>query len=164
MYNRGIWIEFFRWNLEWDKELLQTRNGTYPPDLYQYRSFSRHQVWKYSSFWPDNRALNNSCCLTWCSRTTGTSALHAVDDNYLYVHPVRVSTLVVQHALAVLVRFDLSKHVLQPETHGSVSPWGITGAIIYMAAYALFPAFEFERYQSWAIGASASVMAIVFAV
>ena len=41
---------------------------------------------------------------------------------------------------------------------------GITGAIIYMAAYALFPAFELERYQSWAIGASASVMAIVFAV
>ena len=41
---------------------------------------------------------------------------------------------------------------------------GITGAIIYMAAYALFPAFEIERYQSWAIGASASVMAIVFAV
>lgn len=41
---------------------------------------------------------------------------------------------------------------------------GISGAIVYIAAYALFPAFELERYQSWAIGASASVMAIVFAV
>jgi len=41
---------------------------------------------------------------------------------------------------------------------------GICGAVIYIAAYAIFPAFEIERYQSWAIGASASVMAIVFAV
>ncbi len=41
---------------------------------------------------------------------------------------------------------------------------GIAGAVVYIAAYALFPAFEIERYQSWAIGASASVMAIVFAV
>lgn len=41
---------------------------------------------------------------------------------------------------------------------------GISGAIIYMAAYSIFPAFAAERYFSWAIGASASIMAIVFAV
>lgn len=41
---------------------------------------------------------------------------------------------------------------------------GISGAIVYIAAYAIFPAFEVERFYSWAIGASASVMAIVFAV
>jgi len=41
---------------------------------------------------------------------------------------------------------------------------GICGALFYLAAYAIFPAFSEERYASWAIGASASVMAIVFAV
>lgn len=41
---------------------------------------------------------------------------------------------------------------------------GFSGAILYITAYAIFPAFAMERYQSWAIGASASVMAIVFAV
>ena len=40
---QGVLIEFFRWNLEWDKELLQTRNGTYPPDLYQHWRFPHHQ-------------------------------------------------------------------------------------------------------------------------
>lgn len=41
---------------------------------------------------------------------------------------------------------------------------GLCGAALYMAAYSLLPAFEEERYFSRAIGASASVMAIVFAV
>ncbi|WP_294140400.1 rhomboid family intramembrane serine protease [uncultured Sanguibacteroides sp.] len=41
---------------------------------------------------------------------------------------------------------------------------GVSGAIVYMAAYAIFPAFATERYFSWAVGASASIMAIVFAV
>jgi membrane associated rhomboid family serine protease len=41
---------------------------------------------------------------------------------------------------------------------------GISGAIVYIAAYNLLPAFEAERGLSWAIGASGSVMAIVFAV
>lgn len=41
---------------------------------------------------------------------------------------------------------------------------GICGAVFYMIAYSIFPVFATERYFSWAIGASASVMAIVFAV
>ena len=41
---------------------------------------------------------------------------------------------------------------------------GLFGALLYMAAYSVFPAFAEERYLSRAIGASASVMAVVFAV
>lgn len=41
---------------------------------------------------------------------------------------------------------------------------GVTGAAVYIAAYNTFPGFAMERYLSWAVGASASVMAIVFAV
>lgn len=41
---------------------------------------------------------------------------------------------------------------------------GLCGAVLYMVAYSVFPAFAEERYFSRAIGASASVMAIVFAV
>lgn len=41
---------------------------------------------------------------------------------------------------------------------------GLFGAFLYMAAYSVFPAFAEERYLSRAIGASASVMAVVFAV
>lgn len=41
---------------------------------------------------------------------------------------------------------------------------GLCGAFLYMVAYSVFPAFAEERYFSRAIGASASVMAIVFAV
>lgn len=41
---------------------------------------------------------------------------------------------------------------------------GLTGALLYILAYNLFPFFEMTRLSSWAIGASASVMAIVFAV
>ncbi len=41
---------------------------------------------------------------------------------------------------------------------------GIWGAFLYISAYNLFPYFESARFSSWAIGASASVMAIVFAV
>lgn len=41
---------------------------------------------------------------------------------------------------------------------------GISGAILYIAAYNIFPAFHHQIDKAWAIGASASVMAIVFAV
>lgn len=42
---------------------------------------------------------------------------------------------------------------------------GLVGALLYIAAYNTFPYFdEPTRLSSWAIGASASVMAIVFAV
>jgi membrane associated rhomboid family serine protease len=41
---------------------------------------------------------------------------------------------------------------------------GLTGAAIYMLAYNIFPAFQEAKFESIAIGASASVMAIVFAV
>ena len=41
---------------------------------------------------------------------------------------------------------------------------GLFGALLYMAAYSGFPVFGEERYLSRAIGASASVMAVVFAV
>lgn len=41
---------------------------------------------------------------------------------------------------------------------------GLSGALLYILAYNIFPFFEATRYNSWAIGASASVMAIVFAV
>lgn len=42
---------------------------------------------------------------------------------------------------------------------------GLAGALLYIAAYNLFPYFnQITRLSSWAIGASASVMAIVFAV
>lgn len=51
-----------------------------------------------------------------------------------------------------------------PKLTGVYLLGGISGAIVYIAAYAIFPAFGLERYYSWAIGASASVMAIVFAV
>lgn len=39
---------------------------------------------------------------------------------------------------------------------------GLSGALLYMLAYNLFPAFD--SAHSWAVGASASVMSIVFAV
>lgn len=39
---------------------------------------------------------------------------------------------------------------------------GVSGALLYMLVYNFSPAFD--SYHSWAIGASASVMAIVFAV
>lgn len=42
---------------------------------------------------------------------------------------------------------------------------GVTGALLYILCYNLFPYFDpYTRLTSWAIGASASVMAIVFAV
>lgn len=41
---------------------------------------------------------------------------------------------------------------------------GLAGAALYILAYNIFPAFTFTRLSSWAIGASASVMAVVFAV
>lgn len=41
---------------------------------------------------------------------------------------------------------------------------GISGAFVYMLAYNTFPFFRTSLDYSWAIGASASVMAIVFAV
>lgn len=41
---------------------------------------------------------------------------------------------------------------------------GLAGALLYIAAYNIFPLFAFTRLSSWAIGASASVMAVVFAV
>lgn len=42
---------------------------------------------------------------------------------------------------------------------------GIAGAALYIAAYAVFPYFDtYTRMSSWAIGSSASVMAIVFAI
>lgn len=41
---------------------------------------------------------------------------------------------------------------------------GLAGALLYIAAYNIFPLFTLTRLSSWAIGASASVMAIVFAV
>lgn len=42
---------------------------------------------------------------------------------------------------------------------------GLAGALLYIGAYNLFPYFDqLTRLSSWAIGASASVMAIVFAV
>lgn len=41
---------------------------------------------------------------------------------------------------------------------------GLSGAFLYILAYNTIPAFHMARYTSWAIGASASVMAIVFAV
>lgn len=41
---------------------------------------------------------------------------------------------------------------------------GLSGALLYILAYNTIPYFETTRFSSWAIGASASVMAIVFAV
>jgi membrane associated rhomboid family serine protease len=41
---------------------------------------------------------------------------------------------------------------------------GITGAALYLLAYNLFPSFELFRQYSYLVGASASVMAVVFAV
>jgi len=41
---------------------------------------------------------------------------------------------------------------------------GLSGAALYILSYNIFPAFQLEKYSSIAIGASASVMAIVFAV
>lgn len=41
---------------------------------------------------------------------------------------------------------------------------GLAGASLYILAYNIFPFFALTRLSSWAIGASASVMAIVFAV
>ncbi len=40
---------------------------------------------------------------------------------------------------------------------------GLTGAATYIFAYNLFPVFESVRFGSYALGASASVMAVVFA-
>ena len=41
---------------------------------------------------------------------------------------------------------------------------GLSGAALYIAAYNLLPAFAADRHLSRAVGASASVMAVVFAV
>lgn len=41
---------------------------------------------------------------------------------------------------------------------------GLTGAALYIISYNVFPVFQVEKFSSVAIGASASVMAIVFAV
>lgn len=41
---------------------------------------------------------------------------------------------------------------------------GIAGAALYIITYNVFPFFQITRLSSWAIGASASVMAVVFAV
>ncbi|WP_298615149.1 rhomboid family intramembrane serine protease [uncultured Odoribacter sp.] len=56
------------------------------------------------------------------------------------------------------------KHFTQKELTGVYLLGGICGALLYVTVYNLFPAFELSRYYSWAVGASASVMAIVFAV
>ncbi|MDR1755873.1 MAG: rhomboid family intramembrane serine protease [Culturomica sp.] len=55
-------------------------------------------------------------------------------------------------------------HFSQRELTGVYLLGGLCGALLYVTAYNVFPAFEAYRYQSWAIGASASVMAVVFAV
>lgn len=41
---------------------------------------------------------------------------------------------------------------------------GLAGAVLYVVTYNIFPVFALPRLSSWAIGASASVMAVVFAV
>jgi hypothetical protein len=41
---------------------------------------------------------------------------------------------------------------------------GIFGALFFMLAFNIFPVFESVRYEAYAIGASASVMAVVMAV
>lgn len=41
---------------------------------------------------------------------------------------------------------------------------GLAGGMLYLLIYNLFPSFELVRYGSYLVGASASVMAIVFAI
>lgn len=53
-------------------------------------------------------------------------------------------------------------HFSQKELTGVYLLGGISGALLYILAYNIFPGFDSSN--SWAIGASASVMAIVFAV
>ncbi len=55
-------------------------------------------------------------------------------------------------------------HFTQKELTGVYLLGGLCGAFTYVLAYNVLPAFELSRYYSWAIGASASVMAVVFAV
>lgn len=55
-------------------------------------------------------------------------------------------------------------HFTQKELTGVYLLGGLCGAFMYVLIYNLLPAFELSRYYSWAVGASASVMAIVFAV
>ena len=55
-------------------------------------------------------------------------------------------------------------HFSQRDLTGVYLLGGLCGALLYIASYNIFPAFEDSRYQSWAVGASASVMAVVFAV
>lgn len=56
------------------------------------------------------------------------------------------------------------EHFSEKELTGVYLLGGLSGALLYVAAYNIFPFFEASRYYSWAIGASASVMAIVFSV
>lgn len=56
-------------------------------------------------------------------------------------------------------------HFTERQLTGVYIGGGLTGAFLYIVAYNIFPYFDqLTRLSSWAIGASASVMAIVFAV
>ena len=56
-------------------------------------------------------------------------------------------------------------HFSQRQLTGVYVWGGLSGALLYIVAYNVFPYFDqITRLSSWAIGASASVMAIVFSV
>jgi membrane associated rhomboid family serine protease len=56
------------------------------------------------------------------------------------------------------------QYLSQRQLLGTYILGGLTGALFYLVAYSIFPILTSVRENSWALGASASVMAIVIAI
>lgn len=97
------------------------------------------------------------------------------DPAYLLVRPWTLVTYMFTHFGFLHLLFNLLwlywfgnlflNHFTERQLTGVYLLGGIAGAALFILSYNIFPYFDrITRLSSWAIGASASVMAIVFAV
>lgn len=97
------------------------------------------------------------------------------DPEYLLFHPWTLFTYMFTQFEFLHLLFNMLwlywfgsfflRYFTQRQLTGVYLLGGLAGALLYILAYNIFPYFDqITRLSSWAIGSSASVMAIVFAV
>lgn len=104
------------------------------------------------------------------------NALFAFPSNFLLfaIKPWTIITYMFVHADIWHILFNLLwlywfgqiflQYLTQKQLVGVYFLGGIAGALLYAVAYNFFPAFHLERFGSTLVGASAAIMAVVFAV